>query len=259
MDSSDGRGLAAYDPRMMVRVLIYGYCREVASSRRIERATYEDVAFRYLVADQHPDHDTIAAFRQEQLAPLGVAAILYASQRSVAHEVPCNWVDDVAPPSWRHLPAGCRCHGRSVIQAFCGNCEPAAAKGHRALDDFWATVLLATLFCYAVYPFFPLTPPRMLFGDVPVPHVDPLLRRLNFWLLDHYSVNACIFPSGHVAAVTAVALAVRKHAPRLGAMFMILAASVALAIVYGRYHYASDAIAGALVGVAAYNVSKLCK
>jgi membrane-associated phospholipid phosphatase len=99
----------------------------------------------------------------------------------------------------------------------------------------------------------------MLFGDVPVPHVDPLLRRLNFWLLDHYSVNACIFPSGHVAAVTAVALAVRKHAPRLGAMFMILAASVALAIVYGRYHYASDAIAGALVGVAAYNVSKLCK
>jgi len=68
--SWDGRGLAAYDPRMMVRVLIYGYCRGVASSRRIERATYEDVAFRYLAADQHPDHDTIAAFRQEQLAPL---------------------------------------------------------------------------------------------------------------------------------------------------------------------------------------------
>ena len=56
---------------MMVRVLIYGYCRGVASSRRIERATYEDVAFRYLAADQHPDHDTIAAFRQEHLTPLG--------------------------------------------------------------------------------------------------------------------------------------------------------------------------------------------
>ena len=69
-EAGDGRGLAAYDPRMMVRVLIYGYCRGVASSRRIERATYEDVAFRYLAADQHPDHDTIAAFRQEQLAPL---------------------------------------------------------------------------------------------------------------------------------------------------------------------------------------------
>src|ERR1022692_2921425 len=69
-EAGDGRGLAAYDPRMMVRVLIYGYCRGVASSRRIERATYEDVAFRYLAADQHPDHDTIAAFRQEQLTSL---------------------------------------------------------------------------------------------------------------------------------------------------------------------------------------------
>jgi hypothetical protein len=55
---------------MMVGVLIYGYCRGVASSRRIERATCEDVAFRYLAADQHPDHDTIAAFRQEQLTSL---------------------------------------------------------------------------------------------------------------------------------------------------------------------------------------------
>lgn len=69
-EARDGRGLAAYDPRMMVRVLIYGYCRGVASSRRIERATYEDVAFRYLAADQHPDHDTIATFRQEHLANL---------------------------------------------------------------------------------------------------------------------------------------------------------------------------------------------
>jgi membrane-associated phospholipid phosphatase len=137
--------------------------------------------------------------------------------------------------------------------------ESATANGHRAMDDFWAAVLLATLFCYAVYPFFPLTPPRVLFGDVPGPHVDPLLRKLNIWLLDHYSVNACIFPSAHVAAVTAVALAVRKHAPRLGVLFMFLAASVMLATVYGRYHYAADAIAGALVGVAAYNVSKLWK
>src|SRR5271169_1016268 len=69
-EAGDGRGLSAYDPRMMVRVLIYGYCRGVASSRRIERATYEDVAFRYLAADQHPDHDTIAGFRQTHLQEL---------------------------------------------------------------------------------------------------------------------------------------------------------------------------------------------
>ena len=133
--------------------------------------------------------------------------------------------------------------------------EPASTQGNRAMDRFWAAVLLATFFCYAAYPFFPLTPPRVLFGDVPGPHVAPLLRKCNLWLLDHYSVQACIFPSGHVAAVTAVALAVRKHAPRLGAVFMFLAASVAVATVYGRYHYAVDAVAGALVGVAAYSAS----
>ncbi|MFZ0962464.1 MAG: phosphatase PAP2 family protein [Terriglobia bacterium] len=134
-----------------------------------------------------------------------------------------------------------------------GKDKPAA---ERAMNDFWATVLLATLFCYAVYPFFPLTPPRVLFGDLPGPHVEPLLRQWNFWLLDHYSVQACIFPSGHVAAATAVALAVRKHAPRLGVLFLFLAASVAIATIYGRYHYAADAFVGALVGVAAYLTSQ---
>jgi transposase len=53
---------------MMARVLIYGYCRGVASSRRIERAAYEIVAFRNLAADQHPGITTRAAFRQEHWA-----------------------------------------------------------------------------------------------------------------------------------------------------------------------------------------------
>jgi len=54
----------------MVRVLLYGYCLGVVSSRKIERATYEDVAFRFLAADTHPDHDTIAAFRKRHLEAL---------------------------------------------------------------------------------------------------------------------------------------------------------------------------------------------
>jgi transposase len=69
-EERDGRGLAAYDPRMMVRLLLYGYCRGVASSRRIEKATYEDLAFRYLAADEHPDHSGIAAFRKAPLEAL---------------------------------------------------------------------------------------------------------------------------------------------------------------------------------------------
>lgn len=66
----DGRGKAAYHPVMMVRLLLYGYCVGVMSSRQIERASYETVAFRYLAADQHPDHDTVANFRQEHLPVL---------------------------------------------------------------------------------------------------------------------------------------------------------------------------------------------
>jgi len=68
--SGDGRGQAAYHPQMMAGLLLYGYCAGIFSSRRIERATFEDVAFRFLSGDQHPDHDTIAAFRERHLEAL---------------------------------------------------------------------------------------------------------------------------------------------------------------------------------------------
>jgi transposase len=66
----DGRGKSAYHPEMMVRLLLYGYAVGTRSSRAIEKATYEDVAFRYLSADQHPDHDSIAEFRKLHLETL---------------------------------------------------------------------------------------------------------------------------------------------------------------------------------------------
>jgi transposase len=69
-ERKDGRGLAAYHPEMLTRLLLYGYAIGECSSRRIEKATYDNVAFRYLAADQHPDHDTIASFRQEHLESL---------------------------------------------------------------------------------------------------------------------------------------------------------------------------------------------
>jgi len=77
-DRKDGRGLAAYHPLLLTRLLLYGYAVGVTSSRRIEKATHEDVAFRYLAANQHPDHDTLAHFRRthlEALAGLFVQAL----------------------------------------------------------------------------------------------------------------------------------------------------------------------------------------
>jgi transposase len=69
-EEKDGRGQAAYDPAMMVRVLLYGYCSGSYSSRKIQAKTYEDVGFRYLAADEHPDHSTLAEFRQRHLEAL---------------------------------------------------------------------------------------------------------------------------------------------------------------------------------------------
>lgn len=69
-ERQDGRGLSAYHPLLLTRLLLYGYCVGITSSRRIEGATHDDVAFRYLAANQHPDHDTIANFRREHLEAL---------------------------------------------------------------------------------------------------------------------------------------------------------------------------------------------
>lgn len=60
-----GTGSPQYPPKMMLELLIYCYAQGLFSSRRIERATYRDIAVRYLTADTHPDHDTIATFRRE--------------------------------------------------------------------------------------------------------------------------------------------------------------------------------------------------
>jgi transposase len=69
-ERSDGRGLSAYHPLLLTRLLLYGYSIGVTSSRAIEKATFDNLAFRFLAADQHPDHDTIAGFRQEHLEAL---------------------------------------------------------------------------------------------------------------------------------------------------------------------------------------------
>lgn len=69
-EGGDGRGQPPYHPAMMVKLLLYAYCTGKPSSRKIERATYEEVAFRVLAADQHPDHDSLAEFRKRHLDAL---------------------------------------------------------------------------------------------------------------------------------------------------------------------------------------------
>ncbi|MDB5908158.1 MAG: transposase [Massilia sp.] len=59
-----GRGSRAHHPATFLAILVYGYATGVFSSRKLERATYDSVAFRYIAAGSHPDHDALARFRR---------------------------------------------------------------------------------------------------------------------------------------------------------------------------------------------------
>jgi transposase len=68
--SKDPRGEKGFDPRMMTLLLLYAYCAGIVSSRRIERACYEDLAFRVLTGNQQPDHSRVSEFRRRNLEAL---------------------------------------------------------------------------------------------------------------------------------------------------------------------------------------------
>jgi transposase len=76
-----GVGSEAFNPEMLLAILFYGYATGVFSSRKLEQATHDSIAFRYIAANTHPDHDTIANFRKrflKQLEPLFLQVLLLA-------------------------------------------------------------------------------------------------------------------------------------------------------------------------------------
>lgn len=78
-----GRGSKAHHPATLLAILVYGYCTGVFCSRKLEMATYDSVAFRYIAAGSHPDHDTLAAFRRrfiDELAGLFVQVLEMATE-----------------------------------------------------------------------------------------------------------------------------------------------------------------------------------
>ena len=81
-----GSGSASYHPCMLLGLLVYGYATGVFSSRKLERATYDSVAFRFIAANDHPDHDTIATFRRrflKEIEALFVKVLLLAREMGV--------------------------------------------------------------------------------------------------------------------------------------------------------------------------------
>jgi len=82
-DQYSESGSKAYHPKILLALLFYGYATGTFSSRKIEKATYDSIAFRYIAINTHPDHDTVANFRKrflEQLKPLFIQILLVAQQ-----------------------------------------------------------------------------------------------------------------------------------------------------------------------------------
>jgi transposase len=81
-----GTGSASYHPAPLLGLLVYGYATGVFSSRKLERASYDSVAFRFIAANDHPDHDTIATFRRrflKEIEALFVKVLLLAREMGV--------------------------------------------------------------------------------------------------------------------------------------------------------------------------------
>lgn len=123
-----------------------------------------------------------------------------------------------------------------------------ALGGHAGeVGRLWATVLLAEFICYGMLPWLPTRPPRVVEGAAAEPPRALPVRALNLAIANHASIRANTLPSGHAAGAFAVALAVGSTMPAAGAVFMLLAISISIAAVVGRYHYAVDSVLGVLL------------
>jgi membrane-associated phospholipid phosphatase len=121
-------------------------------------------------------------------------------------------------------------------------------------DRFWTAVLAAVFGCYGVLPWLPTRPPRAFEGEPP--RSPALMRRVNLRVLGRASIQLNTFPSGHVAASLATALAVCVRLPLVGLPLALLALAIAIASVVGRYHYAADALAGAALALLGFMISR---
>lgn len=107
--------------------------------------------------------------------------------------------------------------------------------------------VVGTVAAYALFPYFPSSPPRAVFPEMDLPAANTLIRRLNLFLVGGYGIHSSVFPSAHVSSAFSAAWAMLLYLPerrRLGWGLLVYAVLVSIATVYGRYHYAVDALAG---------------
>lgn len=125
--------------------------------------------------------------------------------------------------------------------------------GHATLADrYWTMVLAAELGAFGMLPIVQTRPPWALEPSAVLR--DRAVHRFASWLVRRATIGANTFPSGHVAGSLAIALAVIGPLPWAGAVFLVLALSIAVACIVGRYHYIIDAAAGVALALTVWAV-----
>jgi membrane-associated phospholipid phosphatase len=125
-------------------------------------------------------------------------------------------------------------------------------------DRLWVAFLLGLMLSYVQFPFWPSEPPRTVFPGWDLPSFLTPLRRLNLFLVGNYGIHSSVFPSAHVSGAMAAALMLRRIMPQrrwVGNTLLTVALLIAVATVYGRYHYLVDALSGAASGGVAYRLA----
>lgn len=135
-------------------------------------------------------------------------------------------------------------------------------RKRQRVDDFLTLFLLAILVPYSLFPYFPSEPPRKVFPGELFPSRETFFRRLNWELLEGQGIHTSVFPSAHVAGGFAAAFGMMRLLPEhpwVGRFLLVLAIMIAVAVVYGRYHYVVDALAGLASALAALGVFSLLR
>lgn len=237
-------------------------CTLLGLAAQIERTRFATIA--NLARDWLPLSLTLIAFREMEL---------FVPSR-FGHQLESKWIqwDSVILREW---------HFRAIIESL-GRLVPSILESsyllvygtgffciallyfeHRReqVDRFLTVYLTGTLLAYALFPYFPSEPPRILFPDSFRPAITGGIRSLNLWILNVATVHIGVFPSAHVSSAFSAAWFFLIYAQRtaLGLGLLAYALTVSLATVYGRYHYAADVLAGFAVSLAAALVCLLMR
>jgi membrane-associated phospholipid phosphatase len=138
----------------------------------------------------------------------------------------------------------------SLIAIFSNRCRD-------RVNLFWLAYLVGTLGAYALFPYFPSEPPRTAFPGADMPRVTTAIREFNLFIVGGYGILSSVFPSAHVSSALSAAWGLLAAIPQrrwIGWTMFAYGIVVAVATVYGRYHYAADGIAGIALSLVALAV-----